>query len=411
MSQIDIASLQKRVLRTLMVGQMLSGFGVGATFSAGAMLAEMLSGSAAWSGAASTFSTLGAAFWAIPLSRLAAAKGRRIALATGAALAILGALIIVWSAVIGVFAVMIVGLVLIGAASAISLQARFSATDLPSLKSPGRDLSLVVWATTVGAVIGPNLIAPGDALGMSLGLPHLSGPFLVTVFAQLAGATAFWIGLRPDPLLTAKAIDPSRSGTKPKGSIKTAIAILRANSSARYAVATIALSHMVMVAVMSMTPVHMKDMGFSLVIVGFTISLHVAGMWAFSPIFGWLSDKVGKVTVVVIAQLVYVISLIFCALGSQDRLSLSIGLLLLGLGWSAATVAGSALLSSSISGEEKTHVQGLSDSLMSLSGASGGAVAGLVLASVTYPGLSAVAMVPVSVILLMTGLRRFGKKD
>jgi MFS family permease len=409
MTNIDVTALQRRVLRTLMTGQVLSGFGVGATFSAGAMLAEMISGSAAWSGAASTFSTLGAALWAIPLSRLAVAKGRRVALATGGALAVLGASTIILSAVLNVFLILIVGLVFIGAASAISLQARFSATDLPSLRSPGRDLSLVVWATTLGAVVGPNLIAPGDELGMMLGLPHLSGPFLITVFAQLAGATAFWIGLRPDPLLTARALDPNRSGARPKGSIKSALAILRANKTASYAVATISLSHMVMVAVMSMTPVHMKDMGFSLVIVGLTISIHVAGMWAFSPIFGWLSDKLGKVTTIVIAQVIYVISLAYCAFGSLDRLSLSIGLLLLGLGWSAATVAGSALLSTSITGEEKAHVQGLSDSLMSLSGAVGGAVAGLVLASVTYPGLAIVALVPVSLILIMTGLRRFNK--
>jgi MFS family permease len=409
MTEINVASLQKRVLRTLMAGQMLSGFGVGATFSAGAMLAEVISGSAAWSGAASTFSTLGAALWAIPLSRLAVARGRRIALATGAGLAVLGALTIILSAVISVFAVLIVGLVFIGAASAISLQARFSATDLPSLRSPGRDLSLVVWATTIGAVIGPNLIAPGDSLGMALGLPHLSGPFLITVFAQLAGATAFWIGLRPDPLLTARSLDPNRSGARPKGSIKSAIAILRGNKTAAYAVTTIALSHMVMVAVMSMTPVHMKQMGFDLVIVGFTISIHVAGMWAFSPVFGYLSDKLGRVTVIVIAQIVYVISLAFCAFGSMDRLSLSIGLLLLGLAWSGATVAGSALLATSITGEEKAHVQGLSDSLMSLSGAFGGAIAGLVLASIAYPGLAVVALVPVSLILLLTGIRRFGK--
>jgi len=245
---------------------------------------------------------------------------------------------------------------------------------------------------------------------MALGLPHLSGPFLITVFAQLAGATAFWIGLRPDPLLTARSLDPNRSGNRPKGSIKSAIAILKANKTARYAIISISLSHMVMVAVMSMTPVHMKDMGFSLVIVGFTISLHVAGMWAFSPIFGWLSDRLGRVTVIGIGQVVYLASLAFCAFGSLDRLSLSIGLLLLGLGWSAATVAGSALLATSITGEEKAHVQGLSDSLMSLSGATGGALAGLLLAALAYPGLSIVALVPVCIVLLLTGLRQFGPK-
>jgi hypothetical protein len=238
----------------------------------------------------------------------------------------------------------------------------------------------------------------------------MTGPFLVTVFAQLAGATAFWVGLRPDPLLTARAIDPNRSGAKPKGSIKTAFEILRTNSTARYAVATIALSHMVMVAVMSMTPVHMKDMGFSLdhrwLHDQLARSWHVGVQPDFRLAFrqnrqghSYRSSSNGLCT---FAGLLRV---------RQPRsLQSLLGLLLLGLGWSAATVAGSSLLSSRHHrGDEKTHVQGLSDSLMSLSGATGGAVAGLVLASVTYPGLSAVAMVPVSAILLMTGLRRFRK--
>jgi MFS family permease len=149
-----------------------------------------------------------------------------------------------------------------------------------------------------------------------------------------------------------------------------------------------------------MTTVHMESMGFSLVIVGFTISLHVAGMWAFSPIFGWLGDRIGALRVVVIAQVVFAISLLFTAFGDMDRISLSIGLLLLGLGWSAATVAGSALLTSSLSTDEKPNVQGLSDTLQSLAGAFGGGVSGVILAAVMYRGLSIVALVPVALILI-----------
>jgi MFS family permease len=145
----------------------------------------------------------------------------------------------------------------------------------------------------------------------------------------------------------------------------------------------------------------MTGMGFSLVIVGFTVSLHVAGMWAFSPIFGWLADKLGNVRTVILAQGVYVVSLMFCSFGDTSRLGISIGLLLLGLGWSASTVSASALLAKTLSGPDKANVQGLSDSFLSLSGAFGGAVSGALLATVLYSGLSLIAMVPVAAILAL----------
>jgi MFS family permease len=332
---------------------------------------------------------------------LAAARGRRVALVTGGAIAMSGSITAILSGVANSFPLLIVAFLLLGAASAISLQARFAATDLPALKTSGRDLSLVVWATTIGAVIGPNLFQPGEAIGQALHLPHLTGPFIITFTAQLAGATAFFIGLRPDPLLTARELDPNKTGLRPKASLRAAFATLRVNAKARFAVLTIALSHMVMVGVMSMTTVHMKGMGFELVIIGLTISLHVAGMWAFSPIFGWLADKIGNLTTIVVAQIIYVISLLFTSLGDMNQLSLSIGLLLLGLGWSASTVAGSSLLTKSLSSDEKINVQGLSDSLQSLSGAFGGAMSGVILAAIMYSGLSVVAMVPVGLILVL----------
>jgi MFS family permease len=401
MTQPNVVVLQQRVLRTLMTGQMLAGFGVGATFSIGALLATQLSGTEAWAGAAATFSTLGTAFWAFPLARLAAARGRRVALVTGGAIAMTGSITAILSGVANSFPLLIVAFLLLGAASAISLQARFAATDLPALKTSGRDLSLVVWATTIGAVIGPNLFQPGEAIGQALYLPHLTGPFIITLTAQFAGATAFFIGLRPDPLLTARSLDPHKTGLRPKASLRAAFATLRVNAKARFAVLTIALSHMVMVGVMSMTTVHMKGMGFELVIIGLTISLHVAGMWAFSPVFGWLTDKIGNLTTIVVAQIIYVISLLFTSLGDMNQLSLSIGLLLLGLGWSASTVAGSSLLTKSLSSDEKINVQGLSDSLQSLSGAFGGAMSGVILAAIMYSGLSVVAMIPVGLILVL----------
>lgn len=404
MSQIDLPVIQRRTVRTLTTGQVLGGFGLGSTLSIGALLAADLSGTAAWSGAAATFSTLGSATWAIPLARLAARRGRRVALATGAGLAISGAMLVIAAASFRVFPLLLVALFLLGAGSAAGLQARFAATDLPSNRSAGRDLAVVVWATTVGAVIGPNLFGPGEVVGNLLGMPALTGPFLFTIVAQISATTVFWLGLRPDPLLTAQQMDASRN-SRPKVSFASAMRTLKARPIAAYAMLSIALSHMVMVSVMSMTPVHMTSHGATLVLVGFTISLHIAGMYAFAPIFGILSDRLGRVKTVVIGQAILIAALAFAGLGSEDHTLVAIGLFLLGLGWSAATVAGSTLLSTSLPAEEKANVQGVSDSLMSLAGALGGAVAGTILAAFAFVGLNAAALIPVSIVLTVTGLR------
>ena len=401
--QPNIASIQRRTVRVLTAGQVFSGFGLGSTLSIGSLLAQQLSGTTAWAGAAATFSTLGAATWAIPLARRANARGRRVALASGAAIAISGASLIITATALNFFPLLLVALFLLGAGSATGLQARFAATDLPASKSTGRDLSIVVWATTVGAVVGPNLFGPGEVLGAWLGLPEMTGPFFVTILSQLTATCIFWFGLRPDPLQTAQKLGDAKAA-KPKLSIGTAIQTLREYPRAAYAVATIALSHMVMVSVMSMTPAHLEAHGASLVVVGFTISVHIAGMYAFSPIFGILSDKIGQIQTVILGQAIYIAALLFAGIGMEDKQSVLLGLFLLGLGWSAATVSAAALLTTTLPREQKTNVQGMSDSLMNLSGALGGAVAGSIMTALMFVGLNLAAMVPVSVILILTGL-------
>jgi MFS family permease len=401
---LGLEFLQKKTVRTLALGQILGGFGLGSTLSIGALLAADLSGTVAWSGAAATFSTLGAAIWAIPLARLAFARGRRIALALGAALAISGATLVIVAAEIRFFPLLLIALFLLGSGSAAGLQARFAATDIPLDKKVGKDLSLVVWATTIGAVTGPNLFGPGEAVGRFLGLPELTGPFVFTIAAQVLATTVFWFGLRPDPLLVAKQIAADSLQAKPKVSLASAFSTLRQYPVAAYAMISIALSHMVMVAVMSMTPVHVTSHGGSLVVVGFVISLHILGMYAFAPLFGILSDRIGPVKTVLTGQLIFVAALLIAGLGSEEQHLVTIGLFLLGLGWSAATVSGSALLAVSVPVGEKTNVQGLSDSLMNLSGAAGGAIAGTFVALYLFTGLNLVALVPVAVIVVLSFL-------
>lgn len=405
LNQLDLEKLQAKTVKVLASGQALGGFGLGATLSVGAIMAVELSGSTAWSGAAATLSTLGSAFSAIPLANLAFRKGRRIALASGAALAILGASSMILAAATRSFPIELVALFLLGAGSAVSLQARFAATDLPLNRPKAKDLSLVVWATTLGAVIGPNLIAPGEAFGLAIGMPHLAGPFLFTIAAQLGSTLVFWFGLRPDPLIVARDLAGLSDKRKNPG-YRAAIAVIRSAPVAGYAVLSIALSHMVMVSVMSMTPAHLSAEGHSLADVGLTISLHIAGMYAFAPVFGWMSDKFGPRRTIALGQLIFMASLAIAGFGESNFLLVMIGLFLLGLGWSAATVAASALLSQALGVEQRTKVQGFSDSLMNFSGALGGAISGTILAVYSFSGLNAAALLPVVLIVFATTFAR-----
>ncbi len=401
----ELAKIQAKTVRTLAIGQALGGFGFGSTLSVGAIMATELSGSAAFSGAAATLSTLGSAFVAIPLANIAARRGRRYALAAGAGLAIFGAIGMILAATFRSFPIELGALFLLGAATAVGLQARFAAADIPTSRPKAKDISIVVWATTLGAVVGPNLIAPGESLGLVMGLPHLAGPFVLTIIAQSLSTAFFWFGLKPDPLLLAQQISGAGPSSNKK-KFREALSVIRSKPIAAFAVVSIALSHMVMVSVMSMTPAHLTGEGHSLADVGFTISLHVAGMYAFSPVFGVISDKFGARPTILIGQLILLLSLAVSGFGSNEFGLVVTGLFLLGLGWSAVTVAGSALLSQELTTDEKPVVQGFSDSLMSLSGAFGGAISGTILTIYGFGGLNAAALLPVILIVLAAGYSR-----
>lgn len=394
--------LQRRIIPILVSGQILGGIGMGATLSLGSLLAAQLSGSNSWSGMAATMSTLGAALAAVPLARLAQARGRRVSLSTGALIAGTGAVTAITSAAIGVFPLLLLGLMLLGSGSAVNLQARFAATDLSRPASRGRDLSIVVWSTTIGAVLGPNLFDPGESVGAALGLPPLTGAFAFSVATQLAAAAVYAGGLRPDPLLTAMASRARGAATpRPQGGLK----VLRSSPRARYAVATVALSHATMVALMSMTPVHLRDHGASLTVVGLTISLHIAGMYALSPLFGWISDKAGRLPVILAGQAMLVVSLLLAGVAADSRTAVTVSLIFLGLGWSASVVAGSALVAESAQPQDRPALQGVSDLSMNASGAVGGALAGPVLAATGYSGLGLASLTLVAIVIVWTALQ------
>lgn len=390
----DRRGLQRKILTILAIGQVVGALGTGASFSIGSLMAAHISGSPALGGLSATFATLGTAILAFPLARYANRWGRRWALSLGLFVAAVGSALVVMADVAQSFPLFIVGIALVGAGNAANLQTRFAATDLAQPATRARDLSLVVWATTVGVVIGPNLVGPGNAFGLFLGLPTLAGAFVIAAFFYVVGVVFYSIGLRPDPLLEARA-QRVRDGVEivsTKRSIWAAFGILRATPMAAAAVVAMALSHGVMVGIMSMTPVHLSMMEVVLPLIGLTVSLHTAGMYGFSPVFGWLSDRWGRITVIVLGQVILLVALVVNTIAPEDMTAIVISMILLGLGWSASTVAASALLTESVTPEDRPTVQGLSDTLMSLTGAAAGAAAGLTLAAIGYGPLSAVTI-------------------
>lgn len=378
-------------MRVLVAGQVLAGLGQGATLAIGAVIAAEIAGEA-FAGAAAVASTLGAAAASIPLARFALRLGRRPALALGAMVAAAGSVLTVVATGLGAFPLLLAAFALLGVGTSVGLQARFAATDVASPERRGRDLSFVVWSTTIGAVVGPNLWGPGTVIQNALGLPEHTGSFVIAVVAQLAAAALYLIALRPDPLVLARGRVVELAPQADAG-------VVRGRAALVFAIGTIALSHAVMVSIMAMTPVHMTSHGASLTIVGFTISLHIAGMYALSPLFGWASDRFGRLTVILAGQAMFAVSVLLIGTSPENTAAVTVALILLGLGWSAATVSGSALVSDLVTGEARVRVQGRTDTIMSLAGAVGGASAGPVLALLGYAGVAWAAGVLVLLIV------------
>jgi MFS family permease len=383
---LDLVALQRRVVTALVAGQVLGGLGIGATLSIGAVLASEVGGSETLAGAAATLTTLGAAVAAIPLARLSQHRGRRVALTVGTLTAAVGATLSVVATGASNFALLLLGFALLGSGVAVNLQSRFAATDVADASHRGRDLSIVVWSTTVGSVVGPNLFGPGEVIARQFGMPHLTGSFAVAVVAQLAAAVVYLVSLRPDPYLVSRNLPVAPGGSAAAGEGE-----VRGISLVVLAVAVLGVSHAVMISVMSMTPVHLVHHGETLTAIGFTLSVHIAGMFALSPVFGWLSDQIGRYATILLGQGLFAVALAILALGDQSAALVTIGLVFLGLGWSASTVAASALVTDLVTGSARPRIQGRTDLAMNVAGAVGGAVAGPLLALVGYAGLAWIA--------------------
>ncbi|MCB7135241.1 MFS transporter [Cellulosimicrobium marinum] len=420
LAETSDTAVQRRTVATLAAAQVLSGVGVASGIAVAPLVASALSGSDAIAGLTATGGVVGAALVALPLAHVAGRHGRRPSLLLGFALATGGAALATVAVLVGSWPLLVVAMMLFGSGTAAGLASRFAATDLATPAHRARDLSVVVWATTVGSVVGPTLAGLADRVaGPALRLggdAHAhhgdtapsAAPFVLGGIAFALAAVVVAVLLRPDPLLVSRAPaggtaagGPADAPANPLprgGGLRAGWSVVSSSPTARLALGAIVLSHLVMVGLMSMTPVHMNHGGATLQVVGLVISAHIAGMYALSPVVGWLADRFGHARVLYLGGLLLLASAVVVAgAPGEDSARLTVGLVLLGLGWSCGLVAGSALLVDATPTGSRTAVQGLSDLLMNGGGALGGILAGAIIGFSSYGALAWGAAVLVAV--------------
>lgn len=404
-----VREVQSRTVRTLVVSQALGGLGMSIGIAVAALLAEQISGSEKLAGLAQTMQVLGAAVASYLLAHLMGRRGRRVGLVAGYLVGAVGAGLCVLAGVMDDFGVLLTGALLLGFGTAANNQSRYAATDLAPAAKRARALSVVVWATTIGAVAGPNLTGPAAGAARVLSVPALTGPFVFAVAGMLAAGVVVWSSLRPDPLLVAREAALASRGPAAGGgtSWSRVVDVLRSRPGVAAGTAALALAHAVMVAVMVMTPLHMHHGGATLEVIGVVISVHVLGMYAFAPVVGWSADRFGRPFMLGVGAVVLLLALLLAGTapaGTSYRIGA--GLFLLGLGWSACTVSASALLSESTPLDARTDVQGAADLVMGVTAAAAGALGGVVVGTLGYPALAGFAALLVGGIATAAELAR-----
>jgi MFS family permease len=375
-------AMYRRVLAVVIAGQVLGGAGLAVGITVGALLAQQMLGSDSLSGLPTALFTLGSALTAYLIGRVTQRHGRRLGIGLGFAAGGLGALGVVVAAMWGNVVLLLVALFVYGAGTATNLQARYAGTDLAPPTARGQAISVALVATTLGAVAGPNLVEPLGVMATALGIPALAGPFLLAAVAYLSAGTVLFALLRPDPFLVARHLEQAAgpTGQEAAGPVGSGVAV---------GATVMVLTQIAMVAIMTMTPVHMQAHGHGLGEVGLVISIHVAAMFLPSLVTGVLVDRVGRVPMAVASGVTLLLAGVTAAFAPADSLlMLIVALALLGLGWNLGLISGTALLIDATVPQSRARVQGTVDVLIALCGAGSGALSGLVVAQAGFPALS-----------------------
>jgi MFS family permease len=379
-----------KLMATLFVAQVCGSTGHSIGLAVGAIMAASITGTNTWSGVPIAVGALGTALASWPLARLMDRSGRRPGLALGYGLAVLGAVLGLLGVAGRSFPLMLVGMAFFGIASTSNLLARYAAADVSPAGERGRAMGLIVWGSTVGSMIGPNLMAPALTLGAWLAVPPTASAFLVSVGAYAAAALLIALLLRPDPLVIAREAEAVADPGRRIGAARSLGAIL-GDVRVQIALTTLSVSQFVMIATTSTSPLYLHDQGHSVGTIGVAVSLHLAGMYVASPLSGWLADRLGRLPVIALGALLLIGAIGLAGLAPGDAgATIIAGLFLNGVGWNLAFVSGSALLTDALSSVERASVQGFADLLMGLMGAIGSAAGGMILGIWGFAILNAV---------------------
>lgn len=398
---LDIVAIQRRTLRVLTVGQIIGSAALGSAVTVGAFVVQQILGQdTPWAGIATATVTLGTAFMSQLLSRYMQRAGRRPGLQTGYFFGAVGCWLAAWGAQIASLPLFLVGLFLFGNGQASNLLARYTATDLAEEHERGRAMSRIVFSSTFGAVFGPLLIGPTQFVGQEwFGFEKYTAPFLFSGVFLFVAFVNTMLRLRPDPLhVAAQLRGTTVAASKPDLRIASTLKSAWNTSLARLAILTMIVSQATMVAVMAMTPVHLKLHGHESVS-PFVISLHIAGMYAFSPWVGKYADKYGRLATIQMAAILLVAATMLSAVSGDVEQLLFPSLWLLGIGWNFGLIGGSSLLIDATEPERRVATQGVADLMMSLWGGLAGFASGFIRAAIGYHLLSAVATVAAGILL------------
>ena len=402
LSPARLEAARRRSTWSLVAGVALGSTGHIAAVTVASIVAQHLGGTALWSGVTGAAVVLGAATGAVLISSLMVRRGRRTGLAAGYVTGVGGAILATGAVLASSLPLLLVGTFFIGFGNSSNQLSRYAAADLYPDERRASAIGLVVWGATVGAVVGPNLVAPAGALATSLGLPELAGPYFVPMLFVGAAAFLSWTLLRPDPYELAH--DPSRADGPADASVGVSLASVLRRPHVPVAIVALVTGQVVMVLIMTMTPLHMTEHGHTLGAVGIVISGHTFGMFGLSPLSGRLTDRVGSVPVILAGLAIIAGSSVLAAAAPPEGgVWLFVALFLLGYGWNLGYVAGSALLTTGLSLGERTRLQGLTDALIWSSAAAASLGSGVIMAAASFAvlGLIGAAMVVVPVTLTL----------
>ncbi|MCM3021209.1 MFS transporter [Priestia megaterium] len=380
--------LYKHTLFIVGLSQIFGGAGLAAGITVGAILAQQMLGTDAVSGLPTAMFTLGSAGAALAVGRLSQRYGRRFGLATGFIVGGIGAIGVIFSSIINSIFLLFASLLIYGAGTATNLQARYAGTDLASAKQRATAVSMAMVFTTFGAVAGPNLVSVMGHFALSIGVPALAGPFILAAAAYILAGFVFFIMLRPDPLLIARAIEMNKQERDIQQSL-TNVEQSTNKKGVAVGATVMVLTQIVMVAIMTMTPVHMGHHGHGLREVGIVIGAHIGSMYLPSLVTGILIDKIGRTAMTIASGVILLLAGLVAAIAPSSSMGfLVLALSLLGLGWNLGLISGTAQIVDATEPSTRAKTQGTIDVLIALAGASGGALSGMVVAHSSYATLS-----------------------